>query len=122
MKLNKKSFYLPLILFVAVIFGLLLGNLLARKALLSSWDNVLQWGKSSKVDELINIINTNYVDTLNMHELTENVMQDVVSKLDPHSVYIPAEDLSDINSELEGSFSGIGVQFNIQNDTVMIIS
>jgi len=50
MKLNKKSFYLPLILFVAVIFGLLLGNLLARKALLSSWDNVLQWGKSSKVD------------------------------------------------------------------------
>ncbi|MBP7152519.1 MAG: peptidase S41, partial [Paludibacteraceae bacterium] len=89
MKLNKKSFYLPLILFVAVIFGLFLGNLLARKALLSSWDNVLQWGKSSKVDELINIINTNYVDTLNMHELTENVMQDVVSKLDPHSVYIP---------------------------------
>lgn len=122
MKLNKKSFYLPLILFVAVIFGLFLGNLLARKALLSSWDNVLQWGKSSKVDELINIINTNYVDTLDMHELTENVMQDVVSKLDPHSVYIPAEDLSDINSELEGSFSGIGVQFNIQNDTVMIIS
>ena len=49
-------------------------------------------------------------------------MAEIVAKLDPHSVYIPARDLEAVNSELEGSFSGIGVQFNIQNDTVMIIS
>jgi len=50
------------------------------------------------------------------------MMIDLIAKLDPHSVYIPAADLENVNSELEGSFSGIGVQFNIQNDTVMIVS
>jgi carboxyl-terminal processing protease len=54
--------------------------------------------------------------------MTEETMTDLVSKLDPHSVYIPAADLAAVNSELEGSFSGIGVQFNIQNDTVMIVA
>ena len=49
-------------------------------------------------------------------------MADLVSKLDPHSVYIPADELADINSELESSFTGIGVQFNIQNDTVMVVA
>ena len=49
-------------------------------------------------------------------------MVDLIAKLDPHSVYIPASDLENVNSELEGSFSGIGVQFNIQNDTITIVS
>lgn len=120
---NKKNYLAPLIVFLAVIFGLILGNLLAQRAFFSSSPNIFfGFGNASKVDELLQIINTNYVDTLNLDEMTENVMQDIIAKLDPHSVYIPAEDISLANSELEGSFSGIGVQFNIQNDTVMIIS
>jgi len=63
------------------------------------------------------MIDAQYVDSVSVDELTEEMMIDLIAKLDPHSVYIPAADLENVNSELEGSFSGIGVQFNIQNDT-----
>ena len=62
------------------------------------------------------------MDNVPLDSLTDEVMAEIVAKLDPHSVYIPAKDLEAVNNELEGSFSGIGVQFNIQNDTVMIVS
>ena len=92
---NKKNYLAPLIVFLAVIFGLILGNLLAQRAFFSSSPNIFfGFGNASKVDELLQIINTNYVDTLNLDEMTENVMQDIIAKLDPHSVYIPAEDIS----------------------------
>ncbi|HRR63005.1 MAG TPA: S41 family peptidase, partial [Paludibacteraceae bacterium] len=121
--MNKNKLLAPFIVFVAIICGLLLGNILARRASNLSVDTLFSAIKPhSKIDELFSIINSKYVDTLDMHQLTEATMVDIVSKLDPHSVYIPAEDVSDVNSELEGHFSGIGVQFNIQNDTIMIIS
>jgi len=121
--MNKNKLLAPFIVFVAIICGLLLGNILARRASNLSVDTLFSAIKPhSKIDELFSIINSKYVDTLDMHQLTEATMVDIVSKLDPHSVYISAEDVSDVNSELEGHFSGIGVQFNIQNDTIMIIS
>lgn len=124
---NKKNIYIILGLIAAVVAGLLLGNLLAVRnnemsdvSSLSSLFN--SKSGSGKIDELLSLIHDQYVDKVNVDSLTEDMMMDLVAKLDPHSVYIPAEDLADINSELEGSFSGIGVQFNIQNDTVMIVS
>jgi len=117
--MNKKNLLLVLIVFLAIISGVLLGNLLSRRA------NGLGFSKlisHSKIDELLSIINNQYVDTVNVKDLTEELMTDLTSKLDPHTVYIPASDLADVNSELEGSFSGIGVQFNIQNDTIMIVA
>jgi len=117
--MNKKNLLLVLIVFVAIISGIILGNLLSRRANGSGFARMLS---HSKVDDLLSIINAQYVDTVNVKELTEELMTDLTSKLDPHTVYIPASDLADVNSELEGSFSGIGVQFNIQNDTVMIVA
>ncbi|MFT3753035.1 MAG: S41 family peptidase [Paludibacter sp.] len=76
----------------------------------------------NKVSDLLSLIDAQYVDSVDVNEMSEEMMTDLVAKLDPHSVYIPASDLADVNSELEGSFSGIGVQFNIQNDTVMIVA
>ena len=108
-----------LIVFLAILGGVVLGNLLSRRANGSGYSRMLS---HSKVDDLLSIINAQYVDTVNTKELTEELMTDLTSKLDPHTVYIPATDLADVNSELEGSFSGIGVQFNIQNDTVMIVA
>lgn len=110
----------PLIITFSLIIGLLAGNLIARRADMSV---IAKIGKShSKIDELLQYADQNYVDTLDVQELTEEIMTDFVGKLDPHSAYIPLEDLEIVNSELTGSFSGIGVQFNIQNDTIMIIS
>ena len=121
--MNKKYLLLAVVVLFSVVSGLLLGNLLARRADLSKLTDVFsRHGMHNKVDELLSIINNQYVDTVDVKEMTEELMTDLVSKLDQHSVYISASDLENVNSELEGSFSGIGVQFNIQNDTVMIVA
>lgn len=121
--MNKKNLFLVVIVFLSVVCGLLIGNMLASRSNGSAMSRVFSGsGSSNKVGELFSIINSQYVDTVDMKEITEEMMTDLVSKLDPHSVYIPASDLETVNDELEGSFSGIGVQFNIQNDTVMIVS
>jgi len=116
--MNKKNLLFVLIILFSILGGFFLGNLLSRRAN----DSGLLRSSHSKVDELLSIIKSQYVDTVNIKRITEELMTETASKLDPHSVYIPAADLADVNSELEGSFSGIGVQFNIQNDTVMIIA
>ena len=115
----KKTTPVLIVLF-SVLVGLFLGNMMAGRANRSGVMSVS--GGTSKVDELLSIIDAQYVDTVSQTDLSEQLMTNLVAKLDPHSVYIPASDLENVNSELEGSFSGIGVQFNIQNDTVMIIS
>lgn len=121
--MTKKYKGLALIILISVISGLLLGNLLARRATLSRISGMFSpRGMQTKVDQVLSLIDGQYVDTVDMNEISEQLMVDLVSKLDPHSVYIPASDLENVNSELEGSFSGIGVQFNIQNDTVMIVA
>lgn len=125
--MNKKNLLLVLIVFISVVAGLFLGNLLANRAQIRTQGSGIGSffsGRTAnnKIDELLSIIEAQYVDTINMNDLTEEMMVDLIAKLDPHSVYIPASDLENVNSELEGSFSGIGVQFNIQNDTIMIVS
>lgn len=76
---------------------------------------------SSKLVYLFDLLRDRYVDTLNLQKLVEDAIPTIVEELDPHSAYIPAEDLSAVNEQLEGSFSGVGIQFNIQKDTVMVI-
>ena len=117
--MNKRNLLLVGIVFLSILTGIILGNLLSRRAAGSGF---LSHQKSNKITDLLSRIDAEYVDTVDVSKMTEELMTDVASKLDPHSVYIPASDLADVNSELEGSFSGIGVQFNIQNDTVMIVS
>ena len=117
--MNKKNLVLVLIVLFSLLSGILLGNLLSKRSNGSGLSGMMS---HSKVDELLSIIKSQYVDTVNVKQTTEEVMTDIASKLDPHTVYIPAADLASVNSELEGSFSGIGVQFNIQNDTIMIVA
>lgn len=79
-------------------------------------------GGKNKFSEILNIINQAYVDTVNMDELEEKTINDLLTTLDPHSVYIPAKDLQAANEQLEGNFEGIGVEFNILNDTIMVVT
>ena len=69
---------------------------------------------------MLRIVDDQYVDTVNMADLVEKAMPQILAELDPHSTYIPAQNLEEVNSELEGSFSGIGIQFTIQNDTIHV--
>lgn len=125
--MNKKNVWIISIIVGSAIVGLLLGNIIAERAnneqQLRNLSGMFSLrGASGKVDNLLSLIDAQYVDEVAVDSLTDEIMASIVSKLDPHSVYIPAKDLEAVNSELEGSFSGIGVQFNIQNDTVMIVS
>lgn len=76
----------------------------------------------NKFSEIISIINQVYVDTVNVDDLEERSINEILNQLDPHSVYIPAKDLKQSNEQLEGNFEGIGVEFNILNDTIMVVS
>ena len=75
---------------------------------------------NEKLSQLLHIINHQYVDTVNVDELVEKTIPKVLAELDPHSVYIPAKDAEESNQELKGSFSGIGIQFMIQSDTIYV--
>ncbi len=117
-----KKYIFPTVTVICLIIGFFLGNALANRANAQQ----LRLGnfriQLSKVDQLIQYMDAAYVDPIDVDSITEDIMSDIVSKLDPHSAYIPKKDLELVNSELSSSFSGIGVQFSIQNDTVSIVA
>lgn len=118
---TKKSFrFIPVIIAVSVVIGIMIGSFYNRSSRGGHLNTA--GGYSNKLNALLYSIKEQYVDTVNMHQIVEDAMPKVLAELDPHSVYIPAKDLESVNSELESSFSGIGVQFTIQNDTVHVIS
>lgn len=83
---------------------------------------IVAQNKVDKLLELVNIINFSYVDTVNMDRLNEAAIVAMLAELDPHSVYIPKKDVKAMNESLAGSFEGIGVQFDIFRDSVVVIS
>ena len=119
-----KKFLLPTLTVIGLALGIVIGMALCQKA--NAQRIVFQNGQwtleQTKVDRLLQLLENAYVDSLNMDSITDEVMTELVQKLDPHSSYIPKEDLEMVNSELAGSFSGIGVQFTIQQDTVRIVA
>ncbi len=82
---------------------------------------VAQSGNSGKLGQAIDIMKYFYVDTVNEKKLTDDALKAMMKDLDPHSVYIPLEELQQMNEPLVGKFEGIGVQFNIFNDTILIV-
>ena len=119
-----KKYILPTLTVIAVALGIFIGSALTQKA---NAQRIIyqngQWSiEPTKVDRLLELMESAYVDEINVDSITDEVMSELVQKLDPHSSYIPKEDLEMVNSELAGSFSGIGVQFTIQQDTVRIVA
>ena len=118
---TKKSYhFIPLLVAVSVVLGILIGTFYAKHYGGNKLGIVN--GSTNKLNALLQVIDDQYVDTVNMYDLVENAMPQILADLDPHSVYIPAKDLEEVNSELEGSFTGIGVQFTIQEDTIHVNS
>lgn len=113
---------MPCLVILASLIGLLIGLTINK----NSSSNNSQLGlfplqNSSTLDEALMYIDAYYVDTINTDSITEQAIKQLTTSLDPHSEYIPAKDLQDFNSDFEGSFSGIGVQFSIQSDTVCVV-
>lgn len=78
--------------------------------------------KTTPLQQVLDLIQLKYVDPVKPDTLADDAIQQVLSKLDPHSIYIPAINLGEVNEDLQGNFQGIGVEFNIFSDTVNIIS
>ena len=125
-KICMKKYILPTLTVLGVALGILIGSSLSQKANAQRiYFQNGQWHleqEQSKVDRLLQLMEQAYVDSINVDSITNEVLTEFVQKLDPHSAYIPKEDLEMVNSELAGSFSGIGVQFTIQQDTVRIVA
>jgi len=118
---KKRSVYLPLIISIALVIGILVGLNISKRQQLGG-SGILLYPKSDKLNNVLKYIEEEYVDTINPAKLTDEAIVTLLKGLDPHSVYIPAEEIQSVNEPLEGNFSGIGVQFNILNDTVVVIN
>lgn len=126
MNKNKTFIYfvLPTIIAFCIVVGVYLGAYLSQnsvdKTIIFPVNSKLK--NSNKLNEILNFIEDMYVDTVDKVELTEISIASILSKLDPHSYYIPAKEFNEMNDPLEGNFQGIGVEFRINEDTVMILS
>ena len=117
---NPKTRYIPIIIAVSIVTGIFIGTFYTNRfAENAPGAGGIQPG-TNKLNGLLRIVNDQYVDTVNMAALVEDAMPQILNELDPHSSYIPAKDLQAVNDDLRGSFSGIGVQFTIQQDTIHI--
>lgn len=103
---------------VSVVVGILIGTFYANH-LSGNKLNIIKSG-SNRLNNLLHIINDQYVDTVNIDSLVDKAVPQILSDLDPHSVYIRAKDVQSVTDDLKGSFSGIGVQFVIREDTIRV--
>ena len=117
--MNKK--YLIFWIVCLTLFSLNIGFFVGNKYRRFPQLKILR-SEQNKINETLEIINNNYVDTVDIRRLAESAVGKIVSELDPHSSYIPVSDVETANEDLESTFSGIGIQFNMITDTVVVVS
>lgn len=109
---------MPLVMALCVVLGILIGTFYAnhfsgnRLSIINS--------SSNKLNNLLHIVDDQYVDTVDINQLVESAMPQILAELDPHSVYISAKDVQIVNDDLKGSFSGVGIEFTIRQDTIHV--
>jgi carboxyl-terminal processing protease len=113
---NNRQIALPLIVAILLVAGLLMGDLLIKR----NGNSAFQKNKLSSYQEIVEIIRANYVDNISMDSLQSASIKELLKKLDPHSYYLTAQEVKESNEELSGHFAGIGVEFNVFNDTATL--
>jgi carboxyl-terminal processing protease len=121
-KNSFKQIILPVVIAGVLVVGFFMGKLFSPESSGASDGKLFIYPGKSKVESILNLIEEEYVDTVDREKLEEKIIPEILKNLDPHTVYIPKDDLQEANQELEGNFGGIGVQFSLQNDTVLVIS
>jgi len=114
----KKIAWTSVFVILALIVGFLAGNIISSK----SFARIPFLNKGNKIDLLLDIINEDYVDTVDTKNMTEDVMEKIVAELDPHSAYIPASELESVNENIEGRVAGVGINTIFYLDTLFINS
>jgi carboxyl-terminal processing protease len=114
----KKNRFMPLFMALCVVVGIIIGNFYAKHAS-GNRLNIIGSG-SNRLQNLLQIVDDQYVDTVNINDLVEKAIPSILAELDPHSIYISAKDVEAANDDLKGSFSGIGIEFSIREDTIHV--
>jgi len=124
--MNKRSsfaFLLPIFLSLALVAGMYLGRSLAtpgeQQIIYSSGNKPL---KSDKLQRILKVIESDYVDTVDMQRITEKTISMLLAELDPHSYYSPPAEKESFDQEISGAFEGIGIEFNVVSDTIVVVS
>jgi carboxyl-terminal processing protease len=117
--MKKLQVWLPLLFAIVMILGMLIGFRLRGNIRPTGF---FKTREQSTVQEVMDLVNLKYVDTVSMDTLGDNAIDGMLAHLDPHSVFIPAVDLSEVNEDLQGNFEGIGVEFQIFDDTVNVMN
>ena len=117
---NKKlQVWLPLVFSIVLIGGMYFGFKLREST--PSGTGFLKTDKKTSLQEILDLVRQRYVDRISIDSLQNNAIDEMMGHLDPHSIYIPASNLQEVNEDLLGNFEGIGVEFNIFSDTVHIV-
>ena len=111
--------WMPALLVLAVAIGIYFGARMHIQMVPGTRNAASKAG--NKVGMIMSLIEENYVDSVDSKKIIESAIPEILKQLDPHTVYIPAKDMVEVSEEMSGNFSGIGVQFSIQNDTIMVI-
>ena len=118
MKQNKTNRYMPLLLALCVVIGIVVGTFFANHFSTQRL-NIINSG-SNRLNNLLRIIDDQYVDRVDLDSLVEKAIPQILGDLDPHSVYISAKDVQIATDDLKGSFSGVGIEFVIREDTIHV--
>ena len=118
--MNKRiNIYLPVLIALSVVIGIFLGNRLSRSQTTGLQNFSVQ--STNKLNTIIDLVKNAYVDSVSTDNLEEEAIPALLKNLDPHTTYIPARNMQEVNEEMQGNFGGIGVQFSIIRDTVQVI-
>lgn len=117
---NKTKMFLPVLLALAIILGMFINSFFQPNSNLGVF-KAPAISASHKLDAVLDMIVEDYVDTVSASRLVEQAIPAILKDLDPHTVYIPAEDLQRFNEDLKGNFGGIGVQYITYRDTVTVV-
>jgi len=112
----NKSIWQPFIYALLIVVGIILGIWLKP----NTEGGQFLFKSKNKTGQILSIINEAYVDTVDLDSLEDVAIVELLTQLDPHSVYIPAKDLQQANEGLEGNFEGVGIEFSILDDTIMV--
>lgn len=118
--MKRLQVWLPLLFSIVMIVGMIIGFRLRENT--NTGTGFFKLAKRTPLQEVLDIINMKYVDKVNTDTLGNVVIDEMLGRLDPHSVYIPASYLQEMNEDLEGNFQGIGVEFQIIKDTVHVVN
>lgn len=116
--INRNNRWMPLIIAVSIVGGIIIGTFFANRYA-GNRLNIINTS-SNKLNDLLHIIDDQYVDTVDIANIVEQSMPKILQELDPHSTYISAKDAESANEDLKGSFCGVGIQFVIREDTVRV--